>query len=305
MSLSRREVLTAGLAAAVGAGARRAEAACGATKAAATGDPIAPEMRLSCAAYSMRKYLPRGDKKGTMTMHDFFDQCAAWGLTATEPTTYYFSSEDKKYLHSLKAHAFKLGLDISGTAIGNNFVLPPGDERDEQVASTKQWIDHAVEFGAPCIRVFAGHGRQAWTREQGFGWVTDCLKTCCDYAGERGVFLAIENHGYLTEKGEDVVRIVETVRHEWLGINLDTGNFHGDAYAEIAIAAPHAITSQVKPYVRDQNGKVAGPADFGRIVEVLRKANYRGYLALEHEGNEEPLTDIPRLLAELRKYIGC
>ncbi len=45
------------------------------------------------------------------------------------------------------------------------------------------------------------------------------------------------------------------------------------------------------------------PSDYGRIVEILRDAGYRGYVALEYEAKEDPKTAIPGHLAALRKAI--
>ncbi|MBN2310704.1 MAG: sugar phosphate isomerase/epimerase [Candidatus Hydrogenedentes bacterium] len=301
MRITRRQLLgaaTAGLA----AGAARAAVA---PSAPANGPgTIASQLKLSCAAYSFRQSLPQGDKAGSMTLHDFFELAAVWRLDAVEPTSYYFSSEDNAYLHSLKAKAFNLGLDVSGTAIRNNFCLPPGDARDKEMAHVRKWIDHSVEFGAPCIRVFAGSAFKDAGREQDFAWTCDCLRACCDYAGSRGVFLAIENHGYLTDTGPDVLRIVEAVGHEWCGVNLDTGNFREAPYEHIALVAPKAITVQVKIEVRTADGKGREPADFARIVQILRDVNYRGYVALEYEGKDDPMEAVPRYLEALRKAIA-
>ena len=303
MKPTRRQVFGTGIAAAVGAALGTSRAAV-VPRAPSTGDgKISSQLKLSLAAYSFREYLPRGDKKGTMTLHDLLDLAAVWRLDALEPTSYYFTSEDKPYLHSLKAKAFKLGLDISGTAVGNNFCLPPGDERDAATQHVKNWVDHAVEFGAPCIRIFAGSKPKEGDREQAFAWTVECIKECCDYAGSRGVFLAIENHGYLTETGEDVLKIVDAVNHEWFGINLDTGNFHAEPYKNMALLAPKTIIVQVKVEVRTADGKGREQADFARIVRILRDANYRGYVALEYEAKEDPMTAVPKYLAQLREAI--
>jgi sugar phosphate isomerase/epimerase len=300
MKPTRRQMLGAGIAAAIGAAGTSRAAVVPATPSTGTGT-IASQLKLSCAAYSFRQYLPQGDKKGTMTLHDLLELAAVWRLDALEPTSYYFSAEDKPYLHSLKAKAFKLGLDISGTAIRNNFCLPPGDKRDTEIAHVRKWVDHAVEFGAPVIRIFAGSKNPDAERETVLPWAIDCMKACCDYAGSRGVFLGIENHGYLTETAEDVLRIVDAVDHEWLGINLDTGNFVADPYTNIALAAPKAITVQVKVQVRTTDGKGREEADFARIVSILRQANYRGHVALEYEASEDPMTAVPKYLAKLRE----
>ena len=257
MKPTRREMLGAGIAATLGA-ASVADAAVVYEKPAENAGKITSQLKLSCAAYSFRDFLPSNKSKGAMTLHDFFDLAAEWRLDGVEPTSYYFTSEDTAYLHSLKAHAFKLGLDISGTAIRNNFCLPAGDARDAEIAHVKKWIDHSVEFGAPVIRIFAGNKNAKAGDEQAFKWAIECIKECCDYAGSRGVFLAIENHGYLTGTGADLLRITDAVDHEWFGINLDTGNFVEKPYENMAMVASKAINVQVKVEVRTADGKGRG-----------------------------------------------
>ena len=113
-------------------------------------------LKLSIAAYSYRDYLAAKPPK--MNLFDFVNLAADMGLDAVEPTSYYFPPDvDSAYLNRLKLHAFLLGLDISGTAIGNNFCLPPGPKRDEQLALAQTWIDRAAELDAPVIRIFAGN----------------------------------------------------------------------------------------------------------------------------------------------------
>ena len=303
MQSTRRHFFKTGIALAAGAASGVGRAAVVPATLSSGEGVMAAQFRLSLAAYSFRQYLPSDGKPGRMTLHDLFELAAMWRLDAIEPTSYYFSSEDKAYLHSLKAKAFKLGLDISGTAIRNNFCLPPGEARDREIAHVKKWIDHAAEFDAPSIRIFAGNKpRGVVPREQQFTWMTECAKECCDYAGTRGVFLGIENHGHLTETAEAVLKIVEAVDHEWFGVNLDTGNFREQPYENIARIAPKAITVQVKVQVATANGG-REPADFARIAGILRDANYRGYLALEYEAEEDPMTAVPRYLDLLRKAI--
>src|SRR5947207_10346162 len=109
-------------------------------------------MRVGCAAYSYRERLKTG---GGMSLEQFVDTCAGMGLDGVELTSYYFPSTDREYLNRLKRYCFLQGQHVLGTAVGSNFTQPDEAKRREQVRMTRDWIDHSVVLGAPCIRVFA------------------------------------------------------------------------------------------------------------------------------------------------------
>ena len=126
----------------------------------------------------------------------------------------------------------------------------------------------------------------------------------CDYAAKYGIFLALENHGGITSTADQVLAIVKAVRHDHFGLNLDTGNFHTpDPYADLEKIAPYGVTVQIKTEVAPA-GKGVQDADLPRLVEILRKANYRGYVALEYEAKEDAKVAVPRHLETLRKLLG-
>ncbi len=259
-------------------------------------------MKVSCAAYSYRQFLT--GRNPTMTLEDFIVKCAQMGLDGTELTSYYFpQSVTTEYLLRLKRQCFLLGLDVSGTAVGNRFTLPPGEERNKQIALVKSWVDHAAVLGAPCIRIFAGNKPADATEEQARQWAIECIEECCAYAGQKGVFLALENHGGIVSTADQLLAVVKAVKSDWFGVNLDTGNFRSaDPYADLAKVAPYAVTVQVKTEVTPAGGK-RGEADFKRIVDILRQAGYCGYLALEYEAAEDPMTAVPKAVEALRKLV--
>ena len=304
MKLTRRQALAAGMAAATLA-ARNSHGAVSPAKPSTGDGAITPQLKLSCAAYSFRDYLPRGDKKGEMTLFDWFELAAAWHLDGVELTSYYFTSEEPKYMNDLKAKAFRLGLDVCATSVGNTFCLASAEDRAKQVADVKRWIDHSVELGSPCLRVFAGGKPKGGERKRDFGFVVECLKECCDHAGSRGVYLALENHGYLTETAAEVLDILAAVNHEWLGLNLDTGNFKSEPYKSMDMVMAKTLTLHAKTEVPTEDGSGREPADYPRIVRILRDANYRGYLSLEYEGEEDAKTGVPKYLAKLREAMNA
>jgi sugar phosphate isomerase/epimerase len=271
--------------------------------AAGTRQPQKP--KLSLAAYSFRQYLPQDGKPGKITLADFFELVAGWGLPAVEPTGYYFTSEDLPYVHSLKAKAHKLGLDLSGTAIRNDFCDPDAERRKSEIEHVKHWIDIALHLGAPHIRVFAGNPHPGVSDAQATAWAIECLKVCAEYAGTQGIFLGIENHGYLTTSGDKLMEVAGSIDNEWLGINLDTGNFDSNPYENIARAAPRAVNVQLKIDVAGAAPKSKEPADFARIFKILADAGYQGYVALEYEGKDDPYTGVPKFIEDARKGLAA
>jgi sugar phosphate isomerase/epimerase len=259
-------------------------------------------LKLSVAAYSYRKYLTGPNPK--MDLFDFANLAADAGLDAIEPTSYYFPKDvNNEYLHRLKQHAFILGLDISGTAVGNKFCLPPGPERDKEIEMVRTWIDRANELDAPVIRIFAGTVPNGDTEAAAVARAIEGIKAVLPYAAERGIVLALENHGGVTTSIDQMLKIVKAIDAPNFGVNLDTGNFRiPDPYDDIARLAPYAVNVQVKTEVGERNN--AREADLARIIDILREARYSGYVVLEYEAKEDPMTAVPRALKALRKLIG-
>jgi sugar phosphate isomerase/epimerase len=261
-------------------------------------------LKLSIAAYSYRDYLTAKPPK--MDLFQYVDLAADMGLDAVEPTSYYFPADvDTVYLNRLKQHAFLVGLDISGTAIGNNFCLPPGTKRDQQLALTRTWIDRAAELDAPVIRIFAGNVPKGVPEEQAVAWAIDGIKESLPHAAEKGVTLALENHGGITSTPQQILKLVKAIDGPNFGVNLDSGNFHGeDPYAEIAELAPYAVNVQVKTEIHRHGASGKEEADLARVIAILREARYSGYVVLEYEAAEDPLLAIPKHIKTLRKLLG-
>lgn len=293
----RRGLLRIGAAAAVGGAAAILSAS------AAAVEPVhrtgGPRLKLSCCAYSYRQFLQGPNK--SMSLDDFIDRCVEMGLDGVELTSYYFPPDtDADLLNHLKKKVFLAGMAVSGTSIGGSFTLPPGPERDKQIELTKTWLDRSEQLGAPCMRVFAGSVPRGSTEDDARKWCIECLEACSDYAAKRGVMMALENHGGITSRADQVLAILKAVKSDWVGLNLDTGNFRGpNPYDEIAQVAPYAVTTHIKTYVGS-----TGPADYKRLIEIMRAAGYRGYLSMEYEDKEDPRTAVPRHMAELRKLVG-
>jgi sugar phosphate isomerase/epimerase len=264
-------------------------------------------LRLSLAAYSFRDFFKEASHPRQKTapvekqidLFQFVDYCVEQNCPAAELTSYYFPpGVSRDFLLKLKRHAFVRGIELSGTSVGNTFTHPAGEKRNEQIAYTKKWIDHAALMGIPHIRVFAGNAERQ-PQDVAKRNCISALEECCAYAGERGVMLGLENHGGIVAEPDALLDIIQSVKSPWLGINLDSANFHtDDPYRDFERCTPYAVNVQLKTEIQAK-GHGKEPSDLQRLVKILRDANYQGYVVLEYEAAEDPYTAVPRTLKTL------
>lgn len=255
---------------------------------------------IGLAAYSFRsrfrwmKGRPQEPKGQPMDMFSFIDFCAAQGCAGTELTSYFFKADaPDDYLVKLKRYAFLRGIDICGTAIGNDFSQGKGAKLDAEVAAAKRWLDKAAVLGAPHVRFFAGTSKGFAGGKDRVAAAVEALQDCAEYAGKRGIMMGVENHGAIS--AEFLLDLLKKVDSPWLGINLDSGNFvSDDPYGDFARCAPWAVNVQMKTHMR--GGVVA---DLPRLMGSLKKARYQGYVVLEYE-HTKPEEEIPGYLGKLQ-----
>jgi sugar phosphate isomerase/epimerase len=250
------------------------------------------------------------------------DRAAGLGLDGVEILHRQMDSEQNAYLQRLKREAFVRGLDLYALSIHQDFVSPDAEERARQVAHTKRCIEVAYQLGIPAIRLNSGRWKTipaftdlmaargiepplpGYSEEDAFGWVIGCIEECLPLAAERGVILALENHWGLTFRAAGVLRIVEAIRSEWLRVTMDWGNFLEEPYGELDQLAPHAVLVHAKTYYGGGEWYTL-ELDFPRLVEMLRRVGYQGYVSLEFEGKEDAQTGVPRSVAVLREAMGA
>ena len=142
-----------------------------------------------------------------------------------------------------------------------------------------------------------------YSEDEGFKWVIDSIEKCIPTAEKCGVVLGLENHWGLGLTSKGVMRIVDAINSPWLSVTLDTGNFFDDRNKQLSELAPHTCLIQAKTYF----GGAKWPAfnqiniDYNSIGKLMRENNYRGYISLEFEGNEDSNSAIPKSLELLRK----
>ena len=254
------------------------------------------------------------------------DKASEFGFDGIELLLIQMESEKNNYLQRLKKRAFDSGLDIMGLSTHQSFVSPDASKRKENIELTKHQIEVAYSLGIPTIRINTGRWGttkpigdksefdvlmdnkgvesiiDGYTEEEGFKWVIDSIEQCIPTAEKCGVVLGLENHWGLGLTSKGVMKIVNAIDSPWLSVTLDTGNFFDNREEQLAELAPHTCLIQAKTYY----GGAKWPAfdqiniDYKSIGELMRKNNYKGYISLEFEGNEDANSAIPKSLELLR-----
>lgn len=245
------------------------------------------------------------------------EHAARMGFDGFEILQRQLASTDRAELMKIKRRAFLLGLDLMGYSTHQGFLSPDAAKRKQNLDHTIDCLEQAYQLGIPTMRVNSGtwgtskdfndlmanRGEEkpldGYTEENAYGWVIEAYQTLAAEAAKRGVVMGLENHWGLGRTPEGVKRVVDAVNSPWLKVTLDTGNFLEDPYDRLKQLAPETVLLQAKTY---HGGGVwyTLELDYPRIARILRDAGFTGYVSLEFEGREDPLTAIPKSLATLR-----
>jgi len=249
------------------------------------------------------------------------DLAAEFGFDGLDILHIQMLREDDQYLRELKSHALINGLALCGLSIHQGFVSPDKEKRQENIDHTIKMIEMAYKLGIPCMRLNTGRWGTTksfnrlmenrgiepvlpgYTEDNGYSWVIESIEKCLPTAEKCGVTLALENHWGLGRTPEGLLRIVKAVDSPWLQILMDTGNFLEEPYDKLKMIAPYTVFVQAKTYYGGGTYYTLD-LDYDRIASILKAQNYRGYISLEFEGEEDYQTAIPKSLNLLRKVFS-
>ena len=263
-------------------------------------------------------------RTGQIDLPGFIDFAAEQGAEGVELLDYFWQNEAMEILQ-VKQQAADAGLAIATYSIGNDLIQPDADARTSQVSDIRRAVDVANALETPLVRVFSGNAKGEITLDEGLAWIIDGLAAGAHYAQANGVTLALENHGLLAGRSDQVRHIIEAVDSPALRANLDTGNFllvdQNPTQAARELAELIALV-HLKDFRRaraDETGDTykgldgtpftgavvgEGEVDLAQIVETLRNAGYDGWLSLEYEGHADPLSiGVPQSLAAARALL--
>lgn len=251
--------------------------------------PGKADVKIALNAYSFTKPLLNYSKNRSgekMSLFELIDWCAVQGFDGVDLTGYYFPNYPElpsdEFIYNLKKYAHTSGIIITGTGVRNNFADPDPANRAADVKHVKEWIDVAAKLGAPVVRIFAGPVPSGYENkwDEVAGYMAESIKECADYGKEKGILLGVQNHGDFLKTADETIKLLQMVNSEWFGVIVDTGYFlTPDPYVDIEKVMPYAVNFQLKESAFGAASVV--PIDLERIMEIIKRTGYRGYLPIE------------------------
>ena len=83
---------------------------------------------------------------------------------------------------------------------------------------------------------------------------------------------------------------------------MDTGNFLENPYSKLEMIAPYTSFVQAKIYYGGGEW-YSLDLDYKRIIAILQRVKYQGYISLEFERKEDAATAVPKSIEMFREVM--
>ena len=179
------------------------------------------------------------------------------------------------------------------------------------VATCKARLNLARELGATVLT-----GSADDVPDEQIGALYERLLLLADYAGERGITIALETHPGIAVNADRALQALGDLNHPRIRLNWDTANvyYHNetmpDGEAELARVAPYVAHLHLKDSRRGFRewyfpalGE-AGGVDFANVGRILKDAGFEGTFSIELEGIKgEPEQTLEERQARLERSV--
>lgn len=282
------------------------------------------KMKISVSSYSFKSML----SNGCLTQIDCVAKAKQMGFDAIEFVDILApqGAEKEEYAKMLADECQRMGINVSSFTFNADFLKGSNGDIKAEIARVKKMVDIAEMLNAKFIRHDAttGDGRDF---DAVLPIISDACREITQYAQSKGIKTTVENHGYFCQGSDRVNRLYNAVDHPNFGLLADFGNFlcvdESPEKAVEKIAAntiyAHAKDFHVKlasdpdpgeGFFRSQDGNYLRGAIIGhgnvpvkKCLLALKNAGYRGYIAVEFEGMEDPIRGISIGHSNLKRYI--
>jgi sugar phosphate isomerase/epimerase len=207
---------------------------------------------------------------------------------------------DSKFWTELKQRATDHGVRSLLMMVDDEGELgnPNEKQRKKAVENHYKWVDHAKRLGCHSIRV---NGFGDGNKEEVGNALVDGMGALGEYAAKVDINVVIENHGLYSSDGKWVADVITKIGKDNCGTLPDFGNFCTarkwgstqdgtcpevyDRYLGVKEMLPFAKGVSAKSYRFDENGQET-TIDYGKMLSIVKKSGFTGYIGIEYEGSE-------------------
>ena len=224
----------------------------------------------------------------------------------------------------IRSHCEKIGLEIPAYTVGADLV---SENADDTVLKLFECLEITKALGAKIMRHdVCSKLPEGWDHKDAIKAAVPRIRRVADRAAEMGITTCVENHGLIIQAPERVKELIEAVDRPNYGWLCDIGNFlcaDCDPLESTKIAAEYTVHAHAKDFLfksadtpkpygffntAGQNyirGTVIGHGIVPVVacVNVLKKAQYNGFISVEFEGMEDCLPAIRAGLDFLRSVV--
>ena len=254
-------------------------------------------LKISLAQWSLNKSI----KNGKLPILDFAKKARSFDIEGIEFVSGLYTRDtdilERMSMDSLAKELIKrsddYGIDNVLFMIDNQGDLASSNknERLQAIDNHKRWIDLSAEIGCKTMRVNLNgeNDLNKWTKNS-----VKSLTALNKY--NENINVVVENHGGLSSSGKYLSNVMSKVKLENCGTLPDFGNFcmNGspwgnctqmyDRYLGTEELMPYAHAVSAKSYDFDDEGNETS-IDYERMMEIVKRSGYQGYVGIEYEGN--------------------
>ena len=254
-------------------------------------------LKISLAQWSLNKSI----KNGKLPILDFAKKARSFDIEGIEFVSGLYTRDtdilERMSMNSLAKELIKrsddYGIDNVLFMIDNQGDLASSNknERLQAIDNHKRWIDLSAEIGCKTMRVNLNGEKDLnkWTKNS-----VKSLTVLNKY--NENINVVVENHGGLSSNGKYLSNVMSKVKLENCGTLPDFGNFcmNGspwgnctqmyDKYLGTEELMPYAHAVSAKSYDFDDEGNETS-IDYERMMEIVKRSGYQGYVGIEYEGN--------------------
>ncbi len=272
-------------------------------------------------------------RNGKMNHFDALEKIKELGVNAVEfvvDDNPHGSSDTLEFVLGLAEQAKKLQLIVPIYTTNANFCC---NDVEKEIIRIKKHINIAAQAGIPLLRHDIATGfYEGYEGLPIFDAIlpqlAKAIREVASYAESKKVTTCSENHGRLVQDSDRMLKIFHAVNHPNYRYLCDIGNFGGvDEDCAVAISKLLPLITHVhakdafvrsgmwphpgRGWIRTRAGNYRRGTIFGQgdqptyqSLNIIYASGYRGYISLEYEGMEDPITGIEISIENLNRYLA-